>query len=61
MKEENKKETKQFNLKVPITLIERYKAIQKREGVNNYLEVLEGLVKMYEDIVKKWDEEDAQD
>lgn len=30
------------------------------EGVNNYLEVPEGFVKMYEGIVKKMDEEDAQ-
>ena len=32
MKEQNKKDTKYFNLKVPVTLIERYKAIQQREG-----------------------------
>lgn len=60
MKEEDQKDTKQFNLKVPVTLIERYKTIQERKGVNNYLEVLEGLVKMYEDIVKEMDEKDAQ-
>jgi len=59
MKEQNKKDTKYFNLKVPITLIERYKAIQQREGVNNYLEVLEGLVTMYEDIMEEKDKEDG--
>ena len=32
MKQQNKKDTKYFNLKVPVTLIERYKAIQQREG-----------------------------
>jgi hypothetical protein len=44
---------------VPVTLIERYTAIQEREGVNNYPEVLEGLVIMYEDIMEEKDTEDG--
>ena len=45
---------------MPVTLIELYKAIQQREGANNYLEVLDGLVTMHEDIIAERDKEDAQ-
>ena len=60
MKEEkaNKKDSVQFNVVVPASWIERYKAIQERENCANYLEVFLGLITLYEQIAGLEDKKD---